>query len=132
MKNSELTNEQQIENLYDLIDAYSKVRHLVDCGELVYNTHTAISLLKDEEIEVTRFARQCSVTEEGMNEGWVFGDGEKYAKYEHDALNIALDMGYRSINEAYEDYACYWTDWNDDESDWQYQLVDGKLIETED
>lgn len=49
MKNLELTNEQQIENLYDLIDAYSKVRHLVDCGELVYNTHRVISLLEDED-----------------------------------------------------------------------------------
>jgi len=48
METLELTNEQQIENLYDLIDAYSKVRHLVDCGELVYNTHTAISLLEDD------------------------------------------------------------------------------------
>ena len=32
------------------------------------------------------YARQCSVTGEGMNEGWVFGDGVFYTKYEKDAL----------------------------------------------
>ena len=33
-----------------------------------------------------KYARQCSVTGEGMNAGWVFGDGTFYAKYEKDAL----------------------------------------------
>ena len=33
-----------------------------------------------------KYARQCSVTGEGMNTGWVFGDGAFYAKYEKDAL----------------------------------------------
>ena len=33
-----------------------------------------------------KYARQCSVTGEGMNNGWVFGDGVFYAKYEKDAL----------------------------------------------
>ena len=33
-----------------------------------------------------KYARQCDVTGEGMNSGWVFGDGAFYAKYEKDAL----------------------------------------------
>ena len=33
-----------------------------------------------------KYARQCSVTGEGMNAGWVFGDGVFYTKYEKDAL----------------------------------------------
>tara|TARA_R100001440_G_scaffold719_11_gene2350 strand:+ start:153 stop:476 length:324 start_codon:yes stop_codon:yes gene_type:complete len=33
-----------------------------------------------------KYARQCDVTGEGMNKGWVFGDGVFYAKYEKDAL----------------------------------------------
>jgi hypothetical protein len=75
-----------------------------------------------------KFARKCSITREGMNEGWVFGDGEKYAKYEQDAQKIAFDYGYESIDDAYNDDACYWTEW-DDESDYQYQLTNGKLEE---
>lgn len=33
-----------------------------------------------------KYARECSVTGEGMNAGWVFGDGVFYTKYEKDAL----------------------------------------------
>lgn len=29
-----------------------------------------------------KFARQCSITGEGMNEGWVFQEGISYAKME--------------------------------------------------
>ena len=33
-----------------------------------------------------KYARQCSVTGEGMNEGWVWFDGMFYTKYEKDTL----------------------------------------------
>lgn len=78
----------------------------------------------------TKFARQCSITGEGMNEGWCFGDGQDYAKNESDAIKIAKQYGYDSLDDAYEDDACYWTEW-EDESDYQYALVNGTLIEVE-
>ena len=73
-----------------------------------------------------KFARQCSVTGEPMNEGWCFGDGCDYAKYETDAIKLAKDYGYDSLEEAYDDECCYWTEWEDD---YQYELVNGELIE---
>ena len=73
-----------------------------------------------------KFARQCSVTGEGMNEGWCFGDGQDYAKYEAGALKLAKEYGYDNINDAYEDDVCYWTEWEDE---YEYQLVDGVLVE---
>ena len=78
-----------------------------------------------------KFARQCSVTGEGMNQGWVIEDGWAYAKYEKDALKLLIDMGYKSIEDAYQSDNCYWTEW-EDEDDYQYQLIDGKLVEIED
>ena len=33
-----------------------------------------------------KHARQCSITGEGMNEGWVWGDGVFYTKQEKDTL----------------------------------------------
>ena len=78
-----------------------------------------------------KFARQCSVTGEGMNQGWVIEDGWVYAKYEKDALKLLIEMGYKSIEDAYESDNCYWTEW-EDEDDYQYQLIDGKLVEIED
>jgi hypothetical protein len=44
-----IEKQSEIDNLYDLLDAYSKVRHLVDFGELISKTHEAISLLEDDD-----------------------------------------------------------------------------------
>jgi hypothetical protein len=73
-------------------------------------------------------ARKCSFTFEGMNEGWVFGGGEVYAKYEHDAIDYAKKIGYEGLQSAYDDDAVYWTEW-EDEDDFQYIMKDGKLTE---
>jgi hypothetical protein len=75
-----------------------------------------------------KYARQCSATLEGMNEGYCFGDGEYYAKHEADALKYAQSIGYKTLEEAYDDDAYYWTEW-EDEDDFQYEVIDGKLVE---
>ncbi len=64
-----------------------------------------------------KYARQCSVTGEGMNEGWVGDDGCVYFKYGHDALQWCIDRGYRDIDDAYADDVIYWTDWTEWEDD---------------
>lgn len=68
-----------------------------------------------------KHARQCSVTGEGMNEGWVGDDGCVYFKYGHDALQWCIDRGYRDIDDAYADDVIYWTEW-EDENDFDEQL----------
>lgn len=84
--------------------------------------------MKDKLIEQTKYARKCDFTGEGMNEGWCFGDGEFYAKYEQDALKHAQYLGYDDIQDAYNGEACYWTEW-EDEDDFQYIVKDGQLID---
>lgn len=61
------------------------------------------------------FARRCDVTGYGMDEGFVFGSGERYAKEESDALKIAQEMGYESLDEAFDDGAYEYTAWYFDE-----------------
>jgi hypothetical protein len=39
-----------------------------------------------DEQEVEEFARKCDITQEGMNEGWCWGDGSFYTKYKKDTL----------------------------------------------
>lgn len=73
------------------------------------------------------FARQCSATGEGMNEGWIVNDGEYYFKYEEDALAHAKEMGYADLDEAYDNEEFYYTEW-EDEDDYEYELIDGKLL----
>lgn len=66
-----------------------------------------------------KFARRCDITGRGMNEGYVFGDGEQYACDEESALQIAQQYGYDNLDDAFEDDAYYYTEWDEvDEDEW--------------
>ena len=79
---------------------------------------------------MTKFARKCNVTNQGMNKGWVINDGIDYVSKEEDAIAICSDAGYSSMEEAFEDEFIYYTEWTDKE-DYQYKLINGELIEIE-
>jgi hypothetical protein len=106
-------------------EAQKKYDALVKDGT-IYQLELEQMEIRDDEVVITdstkrhRFARVCSVTGCGMNEGWVFGDGSEYAKHESDALKLARDYGYQSIQEAFDEAWCYWTAW-DDECDYFYE-----------
>jgi len=74
----------------------------------------------------TMWARKCDATGKGMNEGYVFGDGEKYFALEMHALEYAQSIGYKSLDDAYDYRAFYWTEWEEDR---QYIEIDGKVME---
>lgn len=85
---------------------------------------------KNRKKQDTRYARQCSITGKGMNEGWI--DEERYEliyfKYQKDVIKYIKDLmiddpylysNNKTIDEilniGYNIYGIYWTDWNDDE-----------------
>lgn len=84
------------------------------------------------------WARQCDVTEEGMNEGWCWGDGHFYTKHEKDTIaELRKDHPDRNIFSdeellewAYDEEILYWTEW-ECEDDIQWEEVNGELIEFE-
>lgn len=80
--------------------------------------------------EGEKVARKCSVTGEGMNEGWIANEGEEYFKYEEDALAWCKENGYKTIKKAYEEDVIYWTEWDANE-DHEYIVRNGKLVEVE-
>lgn len=63
-----------------------------------------------------RYARKCDVTHEGMNEGWFTSD-DTYIKYEEDLIKWCEKKGYADRDEAYEDGAMYYTEWDPDDID---------------
>jgi hypothetical protein len=93
-----------------------------------------------KEIKGTLWARKCSATGEGMNEGYCVFDGEEYFKYEKDLIKYLRNREQSPsdessglsdeflLNEAYELDEYYWTKW-EDITDYQYFEQDGKLIE---
>lgn len=87
------------------------------------------------------FPRRCDVTGEGMNEGFVIGDGEMYIKHESDLVAHlrTLDWGFadgrnsRDIESddelrelLYADDYFYFTDWDDEEMEYVSDYADGR------
>ena len=84
-----------------------------------------------------KYARQCDITGEGMNEGYIVGDGFMHIKYEKDLIALIRSWGVDEnnelsddfiLNESYENEEYYWTEW-ECPTDLQYEEVNGKLIE---
>lgn len=77
----------------------------------------------------TLYRRRCDITGEGMNSGWLFGDGAMYIKYEKDLIaelrgpnwkDFWTDMKPTSertddevLEVAFEQDICHWTEWED-------------------
>ena len=92
-----------------------------------------------------KYARQCSVTGEGMNEGYFFQD-EIYIKHKKDLINLLRSKEWIAENEygndievnayndddllewAYNDEIYYWTEWECPE-DYEYEEINGVLTE---
>jgi len=106
-------------------EAEKKYESLVEDGT-IYQLELEQMEIRDDKVVITdstkkyRFARVCSVTGCGMNEGWVVCDGVIYFSNEEDAIKWCTDNGYASIDEAYEDDAIYYTAW-EDECDYFYE-----------
>ena len=71
------------------------------------------------------FARVCSVTGESMNEGYVFGDGEMYFKYEKDLISFLRQREGNNdlsdeflLSEAYQLEEFYYTSWTNESNYW--------------
>jgi hypothetical protein len=94
---------------------------------------------------VRKWARKCSITGEGMNEGWVWGDGAFYIKHKKDVIDeirhrdesLDLDLNYSKMSDDellelyYDKGVLYWTEWYDDEYILYGEMSDGSLIELE-
>lgn len=79
-----------------------------------------------------RYARRCDATNKGMNEGFCFGDGDMYFANEDDAFDYAIKIGYKGLQDAFDDEAYYWTEWYDqDDIEYQgyYYTEEGEEIE---
>ena len=59
------------------------------------------------------FARKCSFSNQGINIGFVFCNGDFYCKTKAKAKDLCLENGYTSLDDAYKDEYYYYTSWED-------------------
>jgi len=63
------------------------------------------------------YKRKCSLTNDGMNEGYVILDGDYYAKSEDSLIKILRSIENKKcsdevlLDEFYEDKTYYYTEW---------------------
>ena len=100
-----------------------------ELGDSIYTEEMRQCEVIEEVVKGNKYARCCTCCGEGMNEGY-------FIDYEYFCSDSCLHTEYTSQEwtNLYEqseeqggDY-CYYTTW-EDESDYQYQIIDGKLEE---
>jgi len=60
-------------------------------------------------------ARKCSIAGKEMKNGWVVLEGEMYIADEKDVLEYIKKVGYKDIEEAFDEGYIYWTQWIDED-----------------
>ena len=75
-----------------------------------------------------KYARKCDNCGKGMNQGFVWGDGEGYAC--SDECLFVDGYTKEQMDEDYENDAIYWTEWDELDED-GYYTEDGTFVETE-
>lgn len=92
--------------------------------------YTLISATHEENENTIKhkFPRRCDITGMGMWEGYCFGDGQDYAMDKPSAEKLAKQYGYDTLEEAFEDGAYYFTEWEElDEDEWyESEYQDGR------
>ena len=80
-----------------------------------------------------KFARRCDATGKGINEGYVFGDGELYFSEEKHLIDHLKSRGGMDglsdefiLKEAYDQEEYYYTEWEEIDDDEWYD-ADGSL-----
>ena len=92
-----------------------------------------------------KYARKCDITNEPMNEGYCIQDGLMYIKYKKDLIIHIREVEKKGrlpyekegliddwlLNDYYESDYYYFTEW-EDESEYQYEIINGTLTLIED
>lgn len=132
------TEEEAKQYLHHRIDIYCEVdgteeeiNEMRECVENHNYLEYDAAYARVKAIEIEKFARRCDVTGRGMNEGWVWGDGDYYTSTEQITiakLRANIKDGIYDFDEqlsddellqcAYDEGVLYYTEWEIDADEW--------------
>lgn len=103
------------------------IRQFNELGDEMYSQELDQCNVVEEVVKGDKYARSCNCCGKGMNEGY-------FADYEYFCSDSCLRTEYSAIHwetlckesEDNGDNEYYWTQW-EDESDYQYQIIDGEI-----
>jgi hypothetical protein len=103
------------------------IRQFNELGDEMYSQELDQCNVIEEMVKGNKYARSCTCCGKGMNEGY-------FADYEYFCSDTCLRTEYSAIHweilckesEDNGDNDYYWTQW-EDESDYQYQIIDGEI-----
>lgn len=108
------------------------LEHQFDGIEEVISTDYESDTPKEiEQIEGTKYARKCDECEKGMNEGYVINNGEEHYCSDECMHKHYTKKEWKKMH-LNGDGDSYWTDYEDDHSDWQFIVKDGEVVDIED
>ena len=105
------------------------IKQFNELGNEMYAEELKQCNVIEEVVKGDKYARCCTCCGNGMNEGY-------FADYEYFCSDSCLHTEYSAVywevlckeSDDNGDNEYYWTQW-EDESDYQYQIIDGKLEE---
>lgn len=99
------------------------IRQFNELGDEMYSQELDQCNVIEEVVKGDKYARCCNCCGEGMNEGY-FADYEYFCS--DDCLHTEFPpIIWAKVTKEIEDNY-YWTQW-EDESDYQYQIIDGEI-----
>lgn len=99
-------------------------------GDSIYTEEMKQCEVIEEVVKGDKYARKCNKCGQGMNEGFCIYEGEEYYCDDNCLHSVYSKSVWEGMYDA-EDIGnspSYWTQW-EDENDYQYQIIDGKLEE---
>ena len=103
-------------------EAFKKFQSL---GEEMFSEEMEQCNVIEEVVKGDKYARCCNCCGNGMNEGY-FAEYEYFCSTECLFTEFPFAVWQKLSEDENDSY--YWTQW-EDESDYQYQFIDGKLEE---
>jgi hypothetical protein len=103
------------------------IRQFKELGDSIYTEEMKQCEVIEEVVKGDKYARSCTCCGKGMNEGY-FINYEYFCSDSCRSTEYPTDVWLKLYEEceANDGDYCYWTHW-EDESEYQYQIIDGKL-----
>jgi late competence protein required for DNA uptake (superfamily II DNA/RNA helicase) len=119
--------EIEADNQQQAIDKFKAL------GDSIYTEEMKQCEVIEEVVKGDKYARKCDKCGQGMNEGFCIYEGQEYYCSDECLHSVYSEQEWSEMYNA-EDIgssSSYWTQWEELEEDYQYQIINGILEETD-